>query len=633
MGDISLMFRHYSHKIYLYLAICASMATLVFGDTIFMKNGKSVEGRILKEDDNSITFLTPTMSINILRSNIARIERQATLSQNEVLGDIALEDKRYDEALSYYQAALKTGQNTESIRKKIASIQKIQEEEVTRRFGQQIKQAERLMDLKDFDSAEKLLNQILATIPNAALAKPVKDKIAHLYYRRALEYKNVVDDLKALDALKSAISISDGAYEAYLMYADILSGSTKNNMQAIDNYLRGLEAGDNNLTKEEKARYRRKVATLMEQEKNYADAIKQHKKVLELDPINYPDTKQKIIEDYLNLAAQAPPTEYGKRLELLNAALETDPYSTNARFAIVLLYYDNNHIDDAVKQCIELNNMNSKITDVHYYLGMCYLRQKKYEDARDAFERELLLNPNNYDALCAMGDYYLNGGKYDQAITYYDKARELSKEKYRAYLGLTRAYKKLEKPEKAREYLDQVFLTNPDHIEATILSGALYKDAKDYVKARSLFDNVVQRLTEGGHLNMTENMTLLIEALNQRGELNLILDSPRIALADFNEALKYQPDCAESYYLIAQAHSKMGNFKDAEDNFLTAQKLEPKNPNYYLGLGIMYHTKLKETKKAIVEYTKYIELGGEDFEKVNDWIKECGGKPVAPKIQ
>jgi hypothetical protein len=47
----------------------------------------------------------------------------------------------------------------------------------------------------------------------------------------------------------------------------------------------------------------------------------------------------------------------------------------------------------------------------------------------------------------------------------------------------------------------------------------------------------------------------------------------------------------------------------------------------------MYQTKLKETKKAIAQYTKYIELGGEDFEKVNDWIKECGGKPVAPKIQ
>lgn len=624
---------HYSHKIYLCLAICALMATLVFGDTILMKNGKHVEGRILKEDEESVTILTPTMSLNILRRNIDKIERQATLSQNEVLGDIALEDKRYDEALSYYQAELKTGQNTESIKKKIASIQKIQEDEVTRRFGQQIKQAERLMDLKDFDGAEKLLNKILATLPNAALAKPVKDKIAHLYYRRALEYKNVVDDLKALDALKSAISISDGAYEAYFMYADILSGSTKNNSQAIDNYLRGLEAGENNLTREEKARYRRKVATLMEQEKNYAAAIKQHKKVLELDPVNYPDTKQRIIEAYLNLAAQAPPTDFDKRLELLNTALATDPYSTNARFALVLLYYDTNHIDEAMKQCIELNNMNSKITDVHYYLGMCYLRQKKYEEAKDAFERELLLNPNNYDALCAMGDYFLNGGKYDQAITYYDKARELSKEKYRAYLGLTRAYKKLEKPAKAREYLDQVFLTNPDHIEATILSGALYKDDKDFVKARSLFDNVVQRLTEKGHLNMTENMTLLIEALNQRGELNLILDSPRIALADFNEALKYQPDYAESYYLIAQAHSKLGNFKDAEDNFHIAQRLDPKNPKYYLGLGIMYQTKLKETKKAIEQYTKYIELGGEDFEKVNDWIKECGGKPVAPKIQ
>ena len=62
-------------------------------------------------------------------------------------------------------------------------------------------------------------------------------------------------------------------------------------------------------------------------------------------------------------------------------------------------------------------------------------------------------------------------------------------------------------------------------------------------------------------------------------------------------------------------------------------RLDPKNPKYYLGLGIMYHNNLKKTQKAIENYTKYIELGGEDFEKVNEWIKECGGQPVQHKIE
>ncbi|HON50660.1 MAG TPA: tetratricopeptide repeat protein [Candidatus Sumerlaeota bacterium] len=606
------------------------MTSFLFADSIIMKNGKKIEGRILKEEENSITIMTAATSIVIARANIESIERDQVLSPNEIQGDIAVEDKRYNDALSYYQAALNETQNKESLQKKIAELQKIQEEEVSRRFGQQLKQADRLLEMKDFDGAESLLKQILDTLPNESLAKPVKDKLAHLYYCRALEYQNTVDDAKAFEFLKKSIAASDKAYEARLMIADILANNPKNNDQAVENYLSGLEAAGDKLSKSDKARYHRKVAVIFEQQHKYMEAIEQHKFILELDPVSFPDTKERIVTAYCYLAAQTPPSDYNKRLEYLTAAVETDTYSTTARYSLAYFYYENNKIEDSINQWTHLINMNARITGIHYYLGMCYLKQKKYENAKDSFERELALDPNNYDALCAIGDYYLTGGKYEQAIANYEKAKNVSIEKYRAYLGLARAYKKLEQPQQARENLDLVFKTNPEHIEATILSGALYKDDKDHKKARELFDNVVSRLKEKGQLEDPESKDLLIEALNQRGELNLILDSPRIALADFNEALKYQPDFAESFYLIAQAHSKMSNFKEAEENYIKAQMLDPKNPKYYLGLGILYHTKMKETQKAVPQYTKYIELGGEDFEKVNDWIKECGGQPVSP---
>ena len=136
-----------------------------------------------------------------------------------------------------------------------------------------------------------------------------------------------------------------------------------------------------------------------------------------------------------------------------------------------------------------------------------------------------------------------------------------------------------------------------------------------------------------GNLNSPETRRLLIEALNQRGELNLILDSPRIAIADFNESLEYEPNFPETQYHIAQANTKLGKFKEAEQNYFEAQKLDPQNPKYYLGLAILYHNNMEETKKAIENYAMYIKLGGEDFEKVNEWIKECGGEPVKPNLR
>jgi len=59
----------------------------------------------------------------------------------------------------------------------------------------------------------------------------------------------------------------------------------------------------------------------------------------------------------------------------------------------------------------------------HYYLGLAYLKQKKYDEAIEA-----LKGYNAHDqvtpslALGAIGDAYLEKGETDEAISYYDKA-------------------------------------------------------------------------------------------------------------------------------------------------------------------------------------------------------------------
>ena len=615
------------------LAMILLEGSHLYADKVILKNGKEIEGRILKEEDDSITLLTPSMSIILQRSDIETIEREADVSQEEVMGDIALEDGRFGEALAYYQAALKTKMNKEEVLEKINRIQKIQEEEIKRRFGRQLKEVDELIKQKNFDQAEVLLTQVLSNLPAEILAKPVKDKMAHLYHQKALEYLNTVDEIKAEQSLKKAISISEDAYEAHFLYANLLSRNPRTYDGAIDHYKRGIEAGTGKLSTERKAHYHRNLAILYEQQRQFLEAIDQHKKTLDMDPVNYPDSKERIVEAYLYLSNQVPSHDYDKKREYLLAALDTDNYSPKARYSLALLYYEHGFIDEAMSECYKLLEIDPRMPYLHYYQAMCYLKKNQYEKAKDALERELAINPNNYEALCAIGDYYLNGGQYDTAIDYYEKAKDFRKEKYRAYIGLARAYRKIEKPKKARRNLDQVFLTNPDHIEATILSGSLFKDNKEYKKARELFNNVVTRLKESGNLRNPEQKDLLIEALLQRGELNLILDSPRIALADFRETLELEPGYAEIYYHMAQANIKITKYKEAENNYFKAQSLDQKNPKYYLGLGILYHTKLKKTQKAVEYYQKYIRLGGEDFEKVNEWIKECGGQTVEPQIE
>lgn len=602
-------------------------------DRVIMKNGKEIIGRILKEEPDSITIMTPAMSIILQRKDIEKIEKDPNLSPEEVLGDVAMEDKQYYEALRYYQQALKNTKNKDILLEKIDNIHKIQEEEVKRRFGQQLVQADRFIEEKQFIRGEELLQQILQNLPDESLADPVKEKLSFLYYNEALEYINTVDDIKAEESLRKAINASESSYKPRILYAELLSRNPRTYNQAIEHYLKGIEIGARHLTPERLAKYLRALALLYEYQKQFDKAITYHKMILEKDPINYPDTKDRIVNAYLYLYEKVSEDDFAKRREYLQAAIEIDPYSTKAHFALAFLYYNNNLIDECLNECQKIAEINSKLPDLHYYHALCLLQKKEFEKAKEALERELSINPDNYEALSALGDYHLNGGQYEKAIEYYERAIQIRKEKYHAYIGLARAYRKLEKQDKAKEYLDQVFLTNPDHIEANLLSGALYKDAQEYKKALELFNNVVDRLTEKGTVLNPESRKLLVEALIQRGELNIIMDSTRIAIVDFQECLKYEPEYAEIYYHIAQANIKLGKYDEAERYYFKAQSLDPKNPNYYLGLGIMYHNNLKQTQKAIENYKKYIQLGGEDFAKVNEWIKECGGLPVERKTQ
>lgn len=615
------------------LLILALEMPSAWADLVIMKNGKEIKGRILKEEADTITIMTPAISIVLQLKDIEKIEKDPNLSPEESLGDVAMEDKQYYEALRYYQEALKNSQNKESLLEKIDNIRKIQEEEVKRRFGQQLTQVDRFIEEKQFDRGEELLQQILSNLPDESLADPVKEKLSLLYYKKALEYINTVDDIKAEECLRKAINTFESSYEPQLLYADLLSRNPRTYDTAIQHYLKGIEIGARHLPPERLARYLRSMALLYEYNKQFDRAITYHKMILEKDPINYPDTRDRIVNAYLYLFENVPEQDFAKRREYLQAAAEMDPYSIKAHFALASLYYNNNLIDECLNECAKIAEINSKLPDLHYYQALCLLQKKELEKAREALERELGINPDNYEALSALGDYHLNGGQYEKAIEYYERAVQIRKEKYHAYIGLARAYKKLEKQDKAKEYLEQVFVTNPDHIEANLLSGALYKDAQEYKKALELFNNVVNRLTETGTVLNPESRKLLVEALIQRGELNIIMDSPRIAIVDFQECLKYEPDYAEIYYHIAQTNIKLGKYKEAEDFYFKAQSLDPKNPNYYLGLGIMYHNNLKQTQKAIENYRKYIDLGGEDFVKVNEWIKECGGEPVVRKVE
>ncbi|MBI4400400.1 MAG: tetratricopeptide repeat protein [Nitrospirae bacterium] len=108
-------------------------------------------------------------------------------------------------------------------------------------------------------------------------------------------------------------------------------------------------------------------------------------------------------------------------------------------------------------------------------------------------------------------------------------------------------------------------------------------------------------------------------------------------LPDLNEALvaaelavKHAPTNPDSHYTLGLVLQKKGRFPEAERALLQAVAVNPTYSDVYLTLGDLYAEDLKDQKKSVEAYQRYLETGGTE-NRVRDYLQKAGAAPPAPK--
>jgi tetratricopeptide (TPR) repeat protein len=102
------------------------------------------------------------------------------------------------------------------------------------------------------------------------------------------------------------------------------------------------------------------------------------------------------------------------------------------------------------------------------------------------------------------------------------------------------------------------------------------------------------------------------------------------AVAFLEESIRLRRDKADYYLLLAMTESKIPNYvKKAETDFLTAIRLEPWNPEGYMGLGFLYKNEGLHTK-AIRQFEKALEVEPEHVQARHE-LEELGVGPKKKK--
>jgi tetratricopeptide (TPR) repeat protein len=82
------------------------------------------------------------------------------------------------------------------------------------------------------------------------------------------------------------------------------------------------------------------------------------------------------------------------------------------------------------------------------------------------------------------------------------------------------------------------------------------------------------------------------------------------ALAAGKMAVKYAPNNPDAHYTLGLVYEKRGQYAEAERAMRAALAANPNYVDVYFTLGAMYADELKDQKKAVEAFERYLELGG-----------------------
>jgi len=609
-------------------------------EKVTLRNGMVLEVQIMAANDASITIkkLDGT-TMRLPRTQIASIETSAPGFVELHRAEDALRKGDLKAARVLLQAALDAGGDPKRVNAALADISNREREIEMAVHGVLFRDFDAALKKNDYARAEKMLGEIDAALaPDSTLRPDLHKNRIEFYLRRAQSYRDTVDDAAAIKDLTLVRELDPSLMQVYLDLANIYIKNSKTRAEAMANFEMGLKLSNGSLPARQEARIHFELAGLYREAGRIVDSFQEYLRVHRLVPRYESRLEERIIRAALEAAAHTAEKDPAAAVAIADEALavkaDADLLDRKARYEVVLGRYD-----EASQTYRQVLAIDPKYRDANYNLAQLALRRLELFEARQLLDQELAFYPDNYAALCQLGELSLQRDDYDAAFGFFTRAFEVDKQELRAQIGLARSARLLKRLGVARRFVEGILAVNTNDLDANLEMGRILRDEENYEEASRYYTIVLDLLDSAGEALPAEYVRIKADALIARGEVRLLTTGPSTANADFSAALRTLPDYPAAYYNIGLAYKakygfskQVGDLKEAETNLLRAQELQPKNPSYALALGILYHQVLAQVdqdnkseylKKASTNYNAYITLGGSDASTVSQWITEC----------
>ena len=470
--------------------------------------------------------------------------------------------------------------------------------------------ASQAIEKQQWSEAEKLYQQILSQQPSSQ----AYNDLGVVYYQQ-----NQLD--KAFEYYTQATQIQPMYINAYLNRG-ILSAKRENINAAVDDYTQVLkkiphhyQAQFNLGVAYLKAKDYQSAAQSFDKASKQAGGQRKAKALYNLglaymsSGIDYQKNARdaftaaiRIRPDYIEarlaLADMAPKSEQGREQALLQIqkVLDLKPDYPPAYFRIAQIHSAAGDKKAAQATYIQAIQHNPQYTKARYNLGLLYLDDKRWADARAQFQWIREQEPNNAIAHFQLGRAAYGEKDYDTALHEYQTALDLKGGKYRkALLNIGIVYKAQKKIDQAVAAYQKLLELDPQYPEAWYNLGLVYLQTNQYREA------------ENSLLAATQYNRKYSQAWFNLGVLYTKIDEDDKAIQAYRQALDIKPSYQKAQLNLAVRYAKNNQFDKAIELYKAVLDKDPNYASAWLNIGIAY-VKLGRENEAEAALLKTLEL-------------------------
>ncbi len=329
---------------------------------------------------------------------------------------------------------------------------------------------------------------------------------------------------------------------------------------------------------------------------------------------------------------QAEVGNYDQAVKAVQECLNADPENAAARGLYGKLLLGNGRRDEAIRQLSFALELDKKLHESWYWLGVAAQENRDYEKAYKHYGKALSLEPTNVDYILAVADVQASQNNYSGAAKLLTQKMAALPRSVSLKVAAADLMHRMGKNEQAVELYKQAMLLTSDNETIAEALGYCYIFSGKWDEAAGIFDRLFEQCEDEQKKKLYLQVTALCsmnsaqygravkcysqlsveerdnaEIWVKMGQAALGAGAPNRAFIYAQKALALQPGYSDAIALIGCAQYASGNYVAALKSF---EKIaaDRKNAGFSWLMRARCYDQLSQTDKAERAYKRALEI-------------------------